>query len=182
MLEIIQGQFFWGIIIGLLLSFFGAWMLARFTVELSHKKLKQNVVKFLIDIIRNLRSTINDMDANRDRSEAIHHDFLGLIDVEIGIYARNREHLVHLSAPTRDKVRSFMNDCAIKRANIVANLEDFYPLINRAKAARSAGREVKANELEGQALILLTSAQTAADKLVRLASDGSELLNDLAKE
>jgi hypothetical protein len=97
MLEILKGEFFWGIVVGLVLSFFGGWVLAKFTVSLQQKHRKKVVRDFCTDAIKNLQSVIKEMDAARDRGRAIYADFLDLIEAEVAVWGRNREHIIHLA-------------------------------------------------------------------------------------
>jgi hypothetical protein len=174
---ILQGEFFWGIVVGLALSFFGAWLLAKFTVSLQQKHQKKVVVEFCIDEVRNLQSLIQEMDATRDRTKAIFHDFLALIDAEVGVYGRNRENLLHLPQSTRDKVRRFMNECAVKRAEVASHLDQFYQLNNRANQAQGIGGD--AAQLKAQAEAALQNAHRAADRLVTIANGAPELVREL---
>ena len=181
MMEILKGEFFWGIVVGLFLSLLGAYALAKFNVSLTQNHQKQVVVKFVIDTIKNLQNIINEMDSTRDRTKAIHHDFLALIDVEIGVYGRNREHLIHLPEPTRNEVRKFMNDCAVKKAEIVSKLGQFYQLDSLANQILAAGRGPEAQRKRIDSEAPLADAQKAADKLVTIANGVSGLLTDLSK-
>ena len=79
------------------------------------------------------------MGKTRDRSKAIYHDYLGLIDVEIGVYGRNREHLIHLPEQARTDVRAFMTDCAVKKTDIAAKLDAFYRLNELANQTQIEG-------------------------------------------
>src|SRR5690606_2149324 len=115
MQDILQGEFFWGVIIGLLLSLLSGYILAQFTVRTQQKTIKETILKFSLDINRNIQAIINETDTTRDRANAIHYDFLNLIDIEIQIYGRNREHIIHIPDEERTLVRKFMNDIAIKK-------------------------------------------------------------------
>lgn len=181
MLEILQGQFFWGIVVGLLLSLFGGWEISRSTFSRSQKHQKQAVIAFVIDIIKNLQSIVADMDSTRDRAQAIHRDFLSLIDVEIGIYGRNREHLLLLPESTRNDIRKFMTDCALKRAEITQKLDQFYRLFDLADQILAEGRATESERKRKQADAPLKEAQKAADKMVRIVDKGSAIIADLSK-
>lgn len=181
MIEILKGEFFWGVIVGLLLSFFGGWVLAKFTISLTQFHHKKMVVKFCIDTIKNLQNIIKEMDSMRDRTKAIHLDFLALIDVEIGVYGRNREHLIHLTEPTRDQVRKFMNDCAVKKAEIVWKLSQYYQLDSLANQVQAQGRGPEAQRIRTDSSVPLADAQKAADRLAAIGNGVSQLLTDLSK-
>jgi hypothetical protein len=181
MWSILTGEFFWGIVIGLILSFLGGWVLASFTVKLTQKNQKQVVRNFCIDIIQNLQNIVRDMDATTTRAQAIHHDFLALIDIEISIYGRNREHLIHLPEQVRNEVRKFMNECAIKKAEVASRLDQFYRLNSLADQIQAEGHAPDAERTREQAMNLLSEARRASDKLVAVANSASETLNQLRR-
>jgi hypothetical protein len=143
-----SGEFFWGIVVGLLLSFIFAWAQAKITISMNEKTMKKTVINFCLDTIRNLENVIREMDESRDRAKAIFHDFLALIDVEVGIYGRNREHMIRLSETNRAEVRKFMNDCAVKKAEIAWRLDQFYRLDALAKEVQVAGRGPEAQHIQ----------------------------------
>jgi len=181
MLSILTGEFFWGIVVGLLLSFFGGWVLAKFTVSMTQANAKKLIIRFCIDTIKNLQNIVSELDATRDRAKAIHSDFLALIDVEIGVYGRNREHLIHLPDDERNQVRKFMNDVAIKKAEVASKLDQFYRLNSLADQIQSEGRGPEAQRTRDTALAPLRDAQTAADKLVTISNNAAPLLDRLAR-
>lgn len=181
MLEILQGEFFWGIMIGLLLSFLGGWTLAKFTVTIQQANLKKTMVKFCVDTITNIQSIVSEMDSTRDRAGAIYHDFLMLIEVEIQIYGRNREHLIHLPDEERNLVRQFMNSIAIKRADVTNHLDQFYKLGRLADQTQVEGRAPEAQRIRDNSNISLSGAQTAADRLTAITKESAAIIDRLSK-
>ena len=179
MQEIFEGQFFWGIVVGLLLSFVGGWVQAKLTVAIAQKQQKKVVVKFCIDTIKNINNIVSEMDATRDRTRAIYLEFLTLIDSEINVYDRNREFLIHLPEPLRNEVRTFMNSCAVKKADISSRLLDCYELLKKIKLAQEEGRNSDAQQYEQASIEPLQDAHRAADKLYEIVKDTSNLLTDL---
>jgi hypothetical protein len=180
MWAILTGEFFWGIVVGLILSFIGGWAQAKITVTMQQKAARKTVVRFCIDTIKNIQGVIAEMDKTRDRARAIHHDFLTLIEVEIQIYGRNREHLIHLPDELRTSVREFMNDVAIKRAEVANKLSQFYQLTEQASQLQTQGLGPQAERVKTDALAPLGSAQAAADKLVTISKDGGPIVEKLA--
>lgn len=176
---IITGEFFWGIVVGLILSFLGGWVLAFFTIRLTQKNQREVVRNFSIDTIQNLQAIIRDMDATTTRAQAIHHDFLALIDIEISIYGRNREHLIHLPEGVRNDFRKFMNECAIRKAEIASQLDRFYQINSLADQIQAEGRAPEAERTRQQTFSYLEGARRASDKLVATANSASEILNKL---
>lgn len=181
MYDILTGEFFWGIIVGIVLSAFGGWLQAKFSEDRQQKIQKKTVRDFCIDTVRNLQNIIRELDKTRDRAKAIHHDFLNLVDVEIGIYGRNREHMLKLPEAQRTAVREFMTDCALKKAEVASKLEQFYQLRRLADQALEEGRTPEGEKIMANSLQPLGEAQRAADKLVALATEATDLLNELSK-
>jgi hypothetical protein len=75
MWAILTGEFFWGIVVGAVLSIAGAWFLAKFQEDRQRRHQKKVVIDFCIDTVRNLQGVIREMDKTRDRARAIHHTF-----------------------------------------------------------------------------------------------------------
>jgi hypothetical protein len=180
MLEVLKEfEFFWGIVVGLLLSFIGAWAQAKITVSMNEKKMKKTVINFCLDTIRNLQKIIKEMDESRDRTKVIFHDFLTLIEVEVTIYGRNREHMINLPETERNAVRQFMTDCAVKRAEIASKLDQFYRLDAQAKQVQAEGRGPEAQRIANQALAPLHESHQAADRLVDVANKAPGIVGQL---
>lgn len=180
MLDILTGEFFWGVIIGLILAFVSAWAQAEIASRKQAKTAESTVARFCIDTIKNIQSVILEMDRTRDRAQAIHHEFLMLIEVEVQIYGRNREHLIHLPDDMRGPVRDFMNDIAVKRAEVADKLTQFNQIWNQANQLEVQGSGPQAGRTKSDALVPLGEAQKAADKLVSIAKDGSGLVDRLS--
>ena len=181
MMQVLQGQFFWGVVIGLLLSFIGAWASAMITNCLATRERKRIFREFTINSIRNISSIAEDMDASRDRSKVIFHDYLALIEVELNIFGRNREHLINLDDQNRGKVRKFMNDIAIKKTEIVTHLNECYENNRRANAADQEGRAPEATRIRTQGEEILAEAHKVTDRLVTISKTGQSIINDLLK-
>lgn len=180
MLEVLSGEFFWGIVIGLILSLVGGWTLAKFTVSMTQAHQKRTVVLFCSDTIQNIRNIVLDFDQFRDRAQAIHPDFLALIDVEVGIYGRNREHLIHLPDGIRNDVRKFLNEVAVKRLEVANKLDQWSRAWRLADQIQAEGRGPEAQRERDRALPLLQEAHKAADKLVAIANGAAPLLDRLS--
>lgn len=76
-------------------------------------------------------------------------------------------------------MREFMNDCAIKRAEVVQRLDLFYQLNNLANQLEAQGDAPKATRTRTDAAVPLAEAQRAADKLIAVGNGGTELLKEL---
>lgn len=180
MWEILTGEFFWGIVVGLVLSFLGGWAQAKITFTMQRRAAEENVRRFCIDTIKNIQGIVSEMDRTRDRARAIHHDFLNLIEIEVQIYGRNREHLIHLPEELRTSVRQFLNDIAVKRADVANNLNQFYQLTGHADQLEAQGAGPQSQRLKADALTPLGAAQAAADKLVVVSREGTSITEKLA--
>ncbi|MGH0000788.1 hypothetical protein ACQU0X_11985 [Pseudovibrio ascidiaceicola] len=176
MLAILQGEFFWGVIVGLFLSFNGGWVLAKLTVTMQQAQARKTIARFSADTIKNIQSIIKEMDLTRKRAKTIYHDYLALIEVEVEIYGRNREHHILLADEDRAAVRQFMSNVAIKRAEVADNLSRCYQQNNLIEQARLEGRVADEQCLLENANINLIAAQEAADRLADFGKDVSDLL------
>jgi hypothetical protein len=98
------------------------------------------------------------------------------------VYARNREHLLHLPEAMRDRVRTLMNDCALKKVEIATKLARLSEMMNLANQIQAEGRPPEAEHLRQQAGDgPLKEAHSAADKLAIVARDAPGLIQDLSK-
>lgn len=175
-MSVLTSEFFWGIVVGLLLSLFGSFALAKFSSYITHNERKKVVRQLCGDLVKNICKIVDEMDATRDRGKLIHSDFLNLIDVEINIYGRNREHLILLPSETRDQLRQFMNDVAIKRTDVIQSLDKFYDVIRLSDQIRAEGRIDDAERMRAGSTEPLLAAQSAADKLVAITKGANGLL------
>lgn len=179
MSEILQGEFFWGIVVGLILAFIGGWIQAWFAVSMQQASVKKTIKNYCVDAIKTIQGIISEMQSTRDRTKSIYYDFLALLDVEIQIYGRNREHLIHLPEEERKLVRKFMNDVVALRAETAQGLDRFYELTRLADQAQTEGRGSDAQELRATASVPLIAAQTAADRLASISSTGNQIIAKL---
>ena len=59
---VITSQFFWGVIVGLILSVVGSYSLARFSSRQQQEERKSILKNFCADTVTNIRQIIDDMD------------------------------------------------------------------------------------------------------------------------
>jgi hypothetical protein len=116
--KVLTNEFVWGVILGVALTTFGAWWQARQTIRQQKEAQKELIRNFCIDTVSNIKAIVDEMVAHQQRTKGIHPDHLALLDIEWNVFGRNREHLIHLPDPAREKVRKFVTDCAIRKAEI----------------------------------------------------------------
>jgi len=109
-ISLLMSEFFWGLIVGLLLSVIGAYCLAVFTTRQQQKAQRDLIKNFCIDTVDNIKTIVDDMVDRRQQMQVIHGDYLTLLDIEFNVFAKNRKQIGHLPNPVRDNVRKFAKD------------------------------------------------------------------------
>jgi hypothetical protein len=178
--NVLTSEFFWGVIVGLVLSVLGAYWLAVFAARQQKKAQKDLVKNFCIDTVNNLKAIVDDMVDHRQKANVIHPNYLMLLDTEFNVFSRNREHLIHLPSPVRENVRKFVNDCSISRAEIGGYLTQFSNLWTLADQLQSRGDGPQAERVrKEQAALPLNQAKQALDQLSVRVKDCADLVNSL---
>jgi hypothetical protein len=183
---ILKSEFLWGIIIGAFLTGIGSILVVRLQGRDQQRQRAELVRTFSIDTVQNIVQIIRDLQNLRSRTNAIQHDFLALLQIELDVFGRNREQIIHLPPDTRAALRQFMNSCAIKRAEISNFLTDFYQQSGLAnQLAQQSQQQAHTTTLQPSGALAnasaaaaraLTSANAAADQLYQLKPDGDEVL------
>lgn len=186
MWAIINSEYFWGTIIGFVLSFFGSWLLAKFTVAINTANARLIVARFCVDVIRNIQGIVFQLEDSREKFRFIDISYLRLLDDELAAYNRNRDQLIILPDSDRVKVRKFFNDIAIRRTEIIFNLEKFNNLFESAKridieAGNDESAIRRADGLRTDANIPLQHANNDTDRLLFLARDAAGLIESLSR-
>jgi hypothetical protein len=177
---VLTSEFFWGVIVGLALSVFGAYWLAVFAARQQQKAQKDLIKNFCIDTVNNITAIVDDMVDHRQRTQVIHGDYLQLLDVEINVFGRNRENIIHLPNPVRENVRKFITNCAIRRAEIGNHLSQFVNLLGLADQLQARGDGPQAQRVRNdQAELARWNANQALDQLVARVNDSADLVNSL---
>jgi len=178
--NVLTSEFFWGVIVGIFLTVVGSFFLAWFTAIRQRQERKEILKAFCADTITNIRQIVDDMDNTRSKGKIIHGDYLTLMDVETNVFGRNREHLVILPAQLRDRIRRFVTDCAIRRAEIGNQLTLFNNQWALADQFQAQGNGVHAQSLRSAATSgPLAAAHKALDALVVRASESVGLVRDI---
>jgi hypothetical protein len=176
---VLRSEFFWGVVVGVVLTGIGAWGQAVFTVRQQRKAQKDLIKNFCIDTVNNIKAIVDDMIAHRQRAQTIHGDYLMLFDVEVNVFGRNREQIIHLPNPLRENVRKFVTDCAIRRAEIGNHLGQFTNFWTLADQLQSQGHEPESQRVRQQANVPLANAHQALDQLATKVSGSADLVNSL---
>lgn len=170
MVNVLNSEFFWGILVGSALTIIGAYI----SFFLQARRQKQIIKRFCYDSITNLSEYIQNMDAHRDRARQIHDEFIALIEAEIQTIMRNKEQMVYIdSEALRRRLRDFFVTTAVQLALVKNNLNRFYQADKLAKSATDESTQKLADQ---EANLTLADAQKACDKLAALRHDSKELL------
>lgn len=175
MIEILTGEFFWGTLIGLMLSIIGSYFLSRFTVKAQTENQLLLIKRLCRDTAKNIKKISEEFDEAKNRTNLIYADYLELIDIELNVFARNREHLVLLKEDDADYVRKFFTDLATRKAEVLTKLGEFNRAWSFADQVAAAGRGPEAERLRTQAQAHLDQAKASADRLVSKAKEAEAL-------
>lgn len=179
-MKIVASEFLWGIVLGLIIAAIGAYLQAQFLYRRTISLQRSDVSLFCMDIIRNIMRISDDIAEARRRSRLIHHDLLALIDVEVGVFGRNREHTIRLDHSLRDEVRKYITDCALRRAEIGMKLAEFDRQMQLSRDLQAAGNGPQAQRMEEQAANgALNEAHKAMDELITRARGGDAIIGKL---
>ena len=180
LLVVFKSEFLWGIVLGIGISLIGARVQAKQQVKKLIEQQREDYLLFAQDIISNIMRVAKDIEEARRRSLAIHHDLLGLIDSEVGIFGRNREASIRLKDDLRSEVRQYVTDVALRRTDIAVQLSAFDRQRQLADSLRAGGNSTGALRVEESAANgPLTKANKAADDLIVTAKTGGEILTKL---
>ena len=96
------------------------------------------------------------------------------------MFGRNREQLIYLPIELRNKVRKFVTDCAIRRAEIGNNLTTFdnqwaFADQMEAQGQGPGSQRVRDDAIKGP----LEAARKALDALVVQVSSSATLVNEI---
>jgi hypothetical protein len=178
-LGVITNEYFWGVVTGVVLTIIGTWLTSILTMRQQRKAQRTLVKNLCIDIVNNMRAIVDDMVDHRQRTQVIHSDYLQLLDIEFNVSGRNREQIIHLPNPVRENIRTFVTDCAIRRAEIGNYLSQFTNLMTLANRLQNTGQLSQAQQAQQAAAVPRSYADQALDQLAARVKDSAELLNSL---
>jgi len=171
-----RSEFFWGIVIGAVLTGAGSYLIVHLQESSQRRQRKELIRQFSLDTVENILQTIRSFQEIRDRTSVIYSDFLAVMEGELAIFGRNREHIIHLDPDLRGPLRTFINTVVIRRAEISNNLAEFYRHMANADQISAAGDGPRAEQVKKQAQDALTNAQTSANRLAQLAPEGEKIV------
>jgi len=139
---------------------------------------KDTVKKFCEDTVHNISEYIKNLNDYRDRSQTIDSEFIDLVDVEIIVYGRNREHLIHIkNKDTRKSIRDFFTDVTIQVSRIRNNLSFFQNEMDRRNQFPINSAQYSLHQRN--ATEFLNKAHACCDKLVTLGNQKESLIRNL---
>jgi hypothetical protein len=176
--KLLASEFFWGIVIGVILSLTSAVAATKFQAIQSRNERNITIRKFLADAIGNIKEYADRLSDLRERSKVIDHEFLNLMEIEIGIYGRNREHLIWLSDDNlRKEVLDFFNRVASHIVRIRAHLNEFQKGFDLVKNGNLD--QPRKTEVESAFNAQLAEAYKRCDALVTHINSHSQLIEKL---
>lgn len=120
--EVLGSEFLWGTVLGVLLSAFAA----RLAIYFQTKHQTETVGAFALDLVASIQDHVRSLEDHRERNRLIHNDFLSFIDAEVGVWGRNREHMILIrDKDTRRRLREFFATTATYVVKIRWQLEQF---------------------------------------------------------
>jgi hypothetical protein len=178
---VLTGDLVWGIIVGLDLSALANCAMVEFEVQELRKQQQELITKFSIETVRNLMAIIQDLGQNREHLDIISHEFLALIDAEVAVFSRNREHVVHLQEDQREALRTFVNNVVIKRAETVGYLDIVDQRSALAHELKVYGQNLQAQAAQETRDAALAKAHATLDQLMVHADTGQDLVTLLRR-
>ena len=162
MWEVLTSEFFWGVVVGVLLSLLGAVVSTKLLRNETISFQRDTIRIFSLDTVRSIRRYVTEMQNIRNRINRIELDLLGLVEAELQVFGRNREHIIRLDPEPREEVRAFVNECSIRVVQVRFWLNEMARLASSNQAAASDA---------------LNNANRAADQLVA-AAKGTDRLSE----
>jgi hypothetical protein len=179
--NVLKSEFFWGIIVGLFFTVIGSYSLAFFAARRQRQEQKKVLKSFCIDTVTNIRQIVDDMNATRSKVQMNHyHYYLALLDIENQVFSRNREHLISLPHDVREKVRKFVADCVVRRAEIGNHITTFMERCALADQFEVQRDEQHMNVRKAATDGPLAQAHKAIDALVLRAKDSDGVIKVIA--
>ena len=120
--NVLTNNFFW-LVVGAVLSWFGAWALACFQHQRRVNQERTDVIIYCRDIVTNIVSICAQAKQAKERGAPFRHE-LQLLRDEIAVFARTRSLTVELDEELRNKVSRYVVDCALGQADVARYLDE----------------------------------------------------------
>jgi len=170
--EILKSEFVAGVLLGVFLTGFGHWV----SLCINRQNQKKVIIDFCLDTINNVSGYVKSLNEVLDISKNINMNDVDLIDIEIGVYGRNREHLIYITDENyRKDIREFFSKVAIQTSKIRNNIS----LCNESKAMRNGflpGND-QYNFHDKNVVLFWQESVDACKKLDGLKADSSSLIH-----
>ena len=177
-IRLLASEFFWGIVIGVILSLTSAIVATKYQAIQTQNERNITIRKFLADAIGNIKEYADRLSDLRERSRVIDHEFLNLMEVEIGIYGRNREHLIWLADDSlRKEVLDYFNRVASHIVRIKVHLNEFQKGFDLVRDGNLD--QPRKTEVESAFNAQLAEAHKRCDALVSHINSHSQLIEKL---
>ena len=168
---ILQSEFFWGIVVGLILAAIGAVIQVWLSLKSQKSQQKESILTLSGDVLKNIVSILEEFEeVRRKKNRFIDVSYLVLLDVEIAILSRNRELMILVEADLRQDIRDYLVKIALKRTEIGNLLNQFY---REGDAAAAKGQD----PMTKNALEKLEEAAQRSIELYDFKAEGEELLS-----
>jgi hypothetical protein len=182
MWTVLTNEYVLGVITGVVLTAIGTWLQSILTARQLRKAQSGLIKNFCIDTINNITAIVEEMANLQQRTQIIYGDYQANLDIEINIFGRNREHIVHLPNPVRDNVRKFINDCSNRKAEMGYHLAELTKIMALADQLQAQGQAPQAQRLRTvQAQQPLAKANQALNQLANRVKDSAQLVNSLKR-
>lgn len=121
--NVITSEFVWGVVVGVALSALSV-VFASWLQSIKHQKV---FLSFSDDIVKNCAEASMLMSKGLSEQGAIYYDYINLIDNELSVYYRNREHGIAIdSVALRKQIREYVIRVTTLNTRIRFGLNEFY--------------------------------------------------------
>ena len=167
--------------IGIVLTALGAYGQSWLTAMHLRRDRKKNMARYCLYLVRAIKQIARDMGSTHEKTGAIYHEFLSILDTELGVFTRNREGIIFLDKETRDEVRQFVDDITVSRSKIAASLNLFYDAHNRLLAAQQNSDQEGMNTWQRVSNQRLEEAGKSLQNVMSVSKNTDALIMKLEK-
>ncbi len=172
--DALKSEFLWGTVLGVLLA-----ALTTTIGIFTQRRFNERIIKRLCkDLTNNILEIAEQLQDTRARSNFIDHEFIDLIEVEVAVFGRVREHISAVTDDSlRKDIRRFFTKTSVQYTRVRTHLRHFQEKYSQQNPLDS-GPEMEL--LVAQVEQHLRDAQMQCDALQEhVKSKGNELLRKL---